>query len=135
MGKGWFVTDGRAGDRTLAQQLVGLDKINVQGATVLDVGCAEGLISIEMAKRGAAGPGTTRRGKAGLGKARHSEASRVLARTGKVRHGMARQGKEQRLFMFQEIMMKTYGIMIITSLVALLSRIQIFIPRQKTKNF
>lgn len=54
MGKGWFVTDGRAGDRTLAQQLVGLDKVNVQGATVLDIGCAEGLISIEMAKRGAA---------------------------------------------------------------------------------
>lgn len=54
MGKGWFVTGGRPGDRTLAQQLVGLDVVNIKGKTLLDVGCAEGLISIEMANRGAA---------------------------------------------------------------------------------
>jgi protein-L-isoaspartate O-methyltransferase len=55
MGKGWFVTDGRPGDRTLGQQLVGLDMLfsACKGRTVLDVGCAEGLISIELAKRGA----------------------------------------------------------------------------------
>ncbi len=55
MDKGWFITDGRAGDRTLKQQLVGLDELfrACLGKTVLDVGCAEGLISIELAKRGA----------------------------------------------------------------------------------
>lgn len=55
MGKGWFVTNGRLGDRTLDQQLVGLDMLlgACNGKTVLDIGCAEGLISIEMAKRGA----------------------------------------------------------------------------------
>lgn len=55
MGKGWFVTAGRPGDRTLAQQLVGLEHLMkcVPGKTVLDVGCAEGLISIKMAEAGA----------------------------------------------------------------------------------
>lgn len=53
--QGWFDLPGRPGDRTLAQQLMSLDWVldNVAGRTVLDVGCAEGLISIEMAKRGA----------------------------------------------------------------------------------
>jgi hypothetical protein len=54
MGKGWFVTDGRPGDRTLQQQLVGLDVVDVRDKTLLDIGAAEGLISIEMARRGAA---------------------------------------------------------------------------------
>lgn len=53
--KGWFKTDGREGDRTFDQQLMGLDKLFAAcpGKTVLDVGCAEGLISIELARRGA----------------------------------------------------------------------------------
>jgi SAM-dependent methyltransferase len=43
-------------DRTLAQQMMGLDRLfaQVEGKTVLDVGCAEGLLSIECAKSGAA---------------------------------------------------------------------------------
>ena len=53
--RGWFDTKGRPGDRTINQQLMGLDDLMayVEDRTVLDVGCAEGLISIEMARRGA----------------------------------------------------------------------------------
>jgi len=53
--KGWFSTAGRPGDRELADQLKGLDWLlaNCKGKTVLDAGCAEGLISIELAKAGA----------------------------------------------------------------------------------
>jgi len=53
--KPWFHFDGREGDRTLDQQMQGLGLLmrNVRNATVLDVGCAEGLITIEMAKAGA----------------------------------------------------------------------------------
>jgi trans-aconitate methyltransferase len=53
---GWFTTDGRPGDRTLQDQLKGLDLLFAEcaGKTILDAGSAEGLISIELAKRGAA---------------------------------------------------------------------------------
>lgn len=54
--EGWFHTPGRAGDRTLAQQLTGLHRVfvDIRGRTVLDVGCAEGLVGIELARCGAA---------------------------------------------------------------------------------
>jgi trans-aconitate methyltransferase len=53
--KGWFTTKGRPGDRTIENQLKGLEWLldNCRGKSVLDIGCAEGLISIELAKRGA----------------------------------------------------------------------------------
>lgn len=52
---GWFATATRPGDRTLEQQLIGLHKVlaEVAGKTVIDAGCAEGLLSMEMAKAGA----------------------------------------------------------------------------------
>lgn len=53
--RGWFEMSGRPGTRNLADQLIGLDWLfdNCAGKTVLDVGCAEGLISLETLKRGA----------------------------------------------------------------------------------
>lgn len=53
--KGWFTAAGRDGDRTLDQQMTGLDLLlaEVAGKTILDAGCAEGLISHELARRGA----------------------------------------------------------------------------------
>jgi len=53
--KGWFGVPGRPGDRTLKQQLTGLEHLieRVEGKTVLDVGCAEGLISLQLFDEGA----------------------------------------------------------------------------------
>lgn len=52
---GWFALANRPGDRTLDQQLTGIDPLwdRVVGKTVLDIGCAEGLITLECCKRGA----------------------------------------------------------------------------------
>lgn len=53
--RGWFELPGRPGDRKVEDQFKGLDWLwaNCAGKTVLDAGCAEGLIAIECAKRGA----------------------------------------------------------------------------------
>jgi SAM-dependent methyltransferase len=53
--KGWFDTLGRPGDRTLKQQLLGLEQLieRVPNKSVLDVGCAEGLISMHLFDEGA----------------------------------------------------------------------------------
>lgn len=53
--KGWFSVPGRPGDRTLEQQLTGLDGLlqRVKNKTVLDVGCAEGLIAMDLYDEGA----------------------------------------------------------------------------------
>lgn len=57
MAKGWFSTPGRPGDRTLKDQMKGLDWVfeNCAGKSILDAGCAEGLLSIELMRRGARG--------------------------------------------------------------------------------
>lgn len=53
--KPWFAIDGQPG-HSLEQQLTGLGRLlaTVPGKSMLDCGCAEGLISIEMARCGAA---------------------------------------------------------------------------------
>lgn len=53
--KGWFKTHEHDGDRTIEQQLEGLGDLlaAVPGKTVLDVGCAEGLIDVKLAEAGA----------------------------------------------------------------------------------
>lgn len=51
----WFHVGNDAGDRSLDQQLVGLARLFdvCKGRSVLDLGCAEGLISMELVKAGA----------------------------------------------------------------------------------
>lgn len=54
MRKGWYIIDGvQDGDRTLAQQIKGLDAIDFVGKTCLELGSAEGLMSKWMIERGA----------------------------------------------------------------------------------
>ena len=51
----WFKVGDADGIRSLADQVMGLAWLmdNVRGRTVLDIGCAEGLLAVEMAKAGA----------------------------------------------------------------------------------
>lgn len=53
--RGWFDLPGRPGDRSLDMQLLGLDPLleHCSGTTILDIGCAEGVLDLELADRGA----------------------------------------------------------------------------------
>lgn len=50
----WFIIGENGGQVPLKRQLMGLQNIAVEGRTVLDVGCAEGLTSLHMSAKGAA---------------------------------------------------------------------------------
>jgi len=49
----WYIIGKNQGQVPLKRQLLGLQTIEVEGLTLLDLGCAEGLTSIHMAERGA----------------------------------------------------------------------------------
>jgi SAM-dependent methyltransferase len=49
----WYVIGENGGEVALERQFSGLHMIDVSGKTVLELGCAEGLVSLEMIKRGA----------------------------------------------------------------------------------
>lgn len=52
--KGWFEIPGeQVGDRTITEQLRGLEDVDVAGKSVLDLGCAEGMILKHMMEQGA----------------------------------------------------------------------------------
>lgn len=53
---GWFRYKDHPGDRTLEEQLTGLEPLvaEIPGKTVFDCGCAEGLIALHLADKGAA---------------------------------------------------------------------------------
>lgn len=53
--KRWFSVLGQPGDRTLKQQMTGLEQLveRIEGKTVLDVGCAEGLTAMQLFDEGA----------------------------------------------------------------------------------
>jgi ubiquinone/menaquinone biosynthesis C-methylase UbiE len=55
LNKGWFSTPGRPGDRTISDQMKGLGRLlhQLDGKTILDVGCAEGMVSIALGSCGA----------------------------------------------------------------------------------
>lgn len=54
MRKGWFeIPNVQIGDRTIAEQLRGLEELDVSGRSVLDLGCAEGMILKHMMEQGA----------------------------------------------------------------------------------
>ncbi len=52
--KPWFTMPGRRGDRTVKEQVKGLGAVDCQDKTVLDLGCAEGAISLHALNCGAA---------------------------------------------------------------------------------
>jgi SAM-dependent methyltransferase len=56
VGKFWCRPDGKDSDRTVKQQLTGLDQLwpRVRDKTVIDVGCAEGVVAFECLAYGAA---------------------------------------------------------------------------------